>query len=269
MRLASNRQLLFYAPAMSYTFAEKQQMKTGGVTTLVSSVFYAGIAWGITKLIDGGRAKFFWTLGILVGLRAAYSLLEFIIGIIVWRIYCRSRSVANFVAIMRNGNLPKRVYCTDQISDYLARIQSPLFVYKDGIVTAEIKKLALELDAVLSTVRDQHGMMAEMRTWDAMKRALEIHSPGEDSPQFVSAYVLHWLRSDVKEAEIQILPNATPSLAKRIIAERPFETLTDLYQLLRNHGLDRMQAVVFLNGASTASADGMRSAYKPLPRSHE
>lgn len=241
-------------PAMSHTFAEKQQMKTGLVTTLVSSVFYGGIAWGVTKLIDGGRKEFFWTLGILVAIRWAYAFLEFVVGVIVWRIYGRRNMVTNFVTIMRDGNLPRRVYCNDHITNYFSRIIEPgISDYKAREITPDIQKIASDMYNVLNTVRDEHGMMAEMRTCDAMERALAIHSPEENSPQLVSAYVLHWLRSDVKEAEIQILPNSTPELAKRIIAERPFETLTDLYQLLRTHGLDRMQAVVFLNGASTAS----------------
>jgi len=239
---------------MNYTFAEKQQMKTGLVTTLVSSVFYGGIACGITIFADGGRKEFFWALGILIGMRALYAILEFVIGVIVWRAYGRIRTVANFVAVMREGKLPKRVYCTDDIVNYFARILEPHTTdYGAGTITRDVQKIAADMNNVLKTVRDQHGMIAEIRTWDAMERALEIHSPGEDSPQFVSALVLHWLRSDVTKSEIQALPNASPELANRIIAQRPFETLTDLYQLLRNHGLDRMQAVLFLNGASKAS----------------
>lgn len=230
-------------------FAEKQQMKTGLVTTLVSSVFYGGIAWGITKIFDGGRKEFFLAFGILIGMRAAYAVLEFVIGVIVWRVYGRGRTVSNFVTLMREGNLPKRVYCTDNMGNYLARVLGPLASdYAAGTITPAIQKVAADMNNVLNTVRDQHGMIAEMRTRDAMERALEIYSPGEDSPQYVSASVFHWLCTDATEAEIQALPSASPELAKRIIAERPFETLTELYQLLRNQGLDRMQAVHFLNG---------------------
>ena len=239
---------------MSYTHAEEKQMKTAAVITLVSSIFYGGISWGITKLIDGGRKEFYWIVGILVGARAAYGLLEFIISIIVWRVYLRRITVANFVAIMRENKLPKRVYCTDSVSSYFERISSPCISdYREGQITPAIQKVANEMNTLLNTVRDQHGMMAEVRTWDAMKRALEIHSPDEDSPQYVSVCVRHWLNTDVTETEIQMLPNASPELAKKILAARPFETLADLYQFLRNHGLDRMQAVLFLNGASMAS----------------
>lgn len=155
---------------------------------------------------------------------------------------------------MREGNLPKRVYGTDNMGNYFSRIAAPhSSYYKTGQITPEVQKVAAEMDRLLATVREQHGMIAEMRTWDAMAAALEIHSPHEDSPQFVSDYILHWLRTDVQEAELQILPHCSPGLAKRILAERPFETLTDLYQLLRSHGLTFMQAVEFLNGASKAS----------------
>jgi hypothetical protein len=243
--------------AMSYTLAEKQQMKSALVWTLVASVFYGGVAWGFTKVIDGGKQEFFWTLGILIALRLAYLTMEFVIGIVVWRVYGRRVAVNNFVAIMREGKLPKRVYCTDDTSSYLTRIinapNAYTCEYKAGQVTPEIKKVAAELATILSTVRGEHGIVAEARTRDAMKRALEIHSPGEASPQYVGLLVLTWLSSDITEAEIQKLPNSSPELAKRILAERPFETLTDLYELLRSFGLDRMQAVHFLNGASGAS----------------
>lgn len=239
---------------MGYTFAEKEQMKAGLITTMVSSLFYGGIAWVITRFIDGGRKEFFWTLGILVTIRATYGFLEFIIGIIVWRIYGRRRMVRNFITIMREARLPKRVYCTDDIVNYLIRIIRPQrYDYRAGEVTPEIQKVAAELNGLLDTVRDQHGMMAEMRTWDAMKRAMEIHSPSEDSPQFVSAYVLHWLASAVKESDLEALPCSSVDLAREILTARPFETLADVYALLRNHGLDRDQAVRFLNGASKAS----------------
>lgn len=239
---------------MSYTPAEKQQMKSGLVTTLISSVFYGGISWGVTKFIDGGRKEFLWTLGIMIAVRFAYSAIEFVIGIIVWRVYGRRTMVNHFLTVMREGKLPMRVFCTDDTGNYFSRIMDPHdSYYGAGKITPEIQKVAAEMDRILSTVRDQHGMMAEVRTWDAMKRALEIHSPEDESPQYVSAYVRHWLHSNVTEAEIQILPNSSPELARKILAARPFETLTDLWRLLRNNGLDRMQAVLFLNGASTAS----------------
>lgn len=161
---------------MSYTLANKQQMKTALMTTLVSSVFYGGIAWGITALIDGGRKEFFWTAGILIAVRMAYSAIEFIVGIIVWRTYGRRIAVKHFVSVMREGKLPKRVYCTDDTGNYFARIADPhLSYYKPGEITPGVQKVAAELDRVLRSVRDQHGMMAEARTWDAMKRAMEIH----------------------------------------------------------------------------------------------
>ena len=208
----------------------------------------------ITKLIDGGDKEFSWVLGVLIATRAAYWLLEFIIGMIVWRMFDRSITVAHFVSIMRENKLPKRVYCTDDASSYFSRINSAhRSEYREWQITPAIQKVATELDTLLKTVGNQQGMIAAFRTQDAMTRALEIHSPPEDSPHLVSPLVRHWLHSNATEAEIQILPNSSPELAKRILAEEPFETLTDLYQFLRNHGLDRMQASLFLNGASAAS----------------
>lgn len=64
-RLESGKRLAFNLPVpycncgMSYTFSEKQQMKTGLVATSISALFYSGIAWGITEFIDGGRKDFF------------------------------------------------------------------------------------------------------------------------------------------------------------------------------------------------------------------
>lgn len=236
---------------MSSIFEGNKWITTGVVATAVYSIFYCSIAWGITTLIDGGRKGFFWVVGILVAVRVAYFFLEFVAGVIVWQTFGRRKTVDYFVATMRNGKLPKRVYCTDHIFDYLNHIVCPpTSAYTAGEVTPEVQKIAREISDALVHIRAHRGLIEGMRMEDAAQRALEIYSPSEDSPHFVPSQVLNWFSSVAQKSEILTLPNSSAALAENILSQRPFETLNELYQLLRIHGLDQMQAVAFLNSAS-------------------
>lgn len=235
---------------MSYTPQDKQTIKHSAVATVVSGVVYCGIAWGINKLLDGGREEFLWTLGILMGLRAAYGLADFTAGIITWRVFGRRLLVSSYVALLRECKMPKRAFCTDDVSNYLGRIIEPGATdYRNGSITPELQRHALEIKIALEC---QQGILVDARKSDAMRRALEIYSPAEDSPPSGCHYALRWINSAAKASEIEELWSSGPELAKGITAKRPFETHADLYHCLRENGLGRMQAVSFLNAANNA-----------------
>ena len=236
---------------MSYTRAEKERMRSGLVTALVAFVFYICAAWVITIIIDVEAIKFWWIVLGLASLELVQLIINFCIGWVVWRIYGRHRAIALYLEDMRKGKLPKRVYQHDRIDGFLDRIVSPSSVdYKRGEITSDIQKVAAALNQILMSVRDQHGMFAEIRTWDAMESALDIYSPEDEAPPFVSPGMLYSFRDIFTERELLSMPHMTPEIVKGLIVDRPYETLGDLYQYLISRQLDRDQAGLFLIATS-------------------
>lgn len=236
---------------MSYTQNEKLTMKAGWVSILVGAALYCVISWVLSAWMDGGAKEFLWILIAMIGLRIAYEFVDFVGGVIVWRVYGRRKAVAHFLEIMQKANLPMRCYCHDRIDDYLHRIESEDFHgYRTGEIKAEAKKTAAELNHLLMTVSDQHGAIAEARTWDAMGRALKIHSPDDMCPQWVGHDLINWLNGHdgtISEREVRQLPGVSPGIAKDLLARLPFETVPDIYRFLLSKKYTPQQAKTFLH----------------------
>ncbi len=244
-----------HGSVMGYTTAERRELIAGLISLLVYSVFYAGIAWALTSILDGGWATFFWTIGILIGIRCAYALIELIVGIIVWRIYQRKIAIANNVEWMRYHELPMRAYSTDDARKYFGRIidfDPWKRDYSAKVITPELQRLVKEINRYHENVRYEHGALAELRDQDALNRALDVYSPKDNSPPYLFSDVLVSLNDAADEADFSRLPHANSSLVASILDERPFETWSDFYQLLRRSGLNRTQIVDLLVGCDSA-----------------
>jgi hypothetical protein len=233
------------------TSFEKFQMRSSWVSLLVSLVFYTIIAGAFAELMEGGWKEFRWIFGIMVAVRTAYGVLEFLESVVVWQIYGRRATVNSFVVVMREAKFPKRVYGSDSADNYFHRIREPsVNDYKEGEVTPDIQRLAAEMNTMWETIRYQHGWRAEMRIGDALRRAVDIYTPIKDSPPFVSPSLLWGLREDAVESELTVLPNMKVELAKALIRDRPFDTNRELYDYLRIRGLDDHSAIIFMIEAS-------------------
>lgn len=232
------------------TVLEKQQMIRSWVVLIVSAIAYSGIAGAFTFLTDGDRKFFFIVIGCLIALRLFYEVLEVAVGIAVWRLYGRRVAVENYVKAMRDARMPRRYYSTDDVGNYLARIQNG-YSYEAGKVTPEALNTAKEFDRVMGSVREQSGMIAEARTWDAIKRAYESYTT-DDSPPWVTPGLQHWFQK-ITQHKLLYLPYITPELAGSLLRDRPFDSIHSLWDYLRSHGFDKNMASAFFVAASCHS----------------
>ena len=231
---------------------EKLNMRKGWVTLAVTAIVYAGIAGAITLFADEDKRTFFWIIGALVAVRFFYTIIEFFNGILVWRIYGRRKAVEGYVTAMREAKMPRRCYNNDGVGNYLCRIQDG-DSYKAGEVSPEAVSTAAKINELITRFSDENEMMAEARAWDALERAFNIYT-SDDSPP-LTFLNLHWFQNKVTEEMLLKMPYMTPPLASSLFKDRPFDSIHDLWDYLRNRGLDKDMASGFFIVASYHSKE--------------
>jgi hypothetical protein len=134
-------------------------------------VAYLGVSGAVTLLFDGNWQTFGTAFGVLLGIRLFFSAIEILGGVVSWRFYGKRRMTEKVLGVLQMHQFPPREYAHDDISAYLAGIESGLDV------TPSVKKAAAELQGLLDHVRSRGGMLAKARTYSAVNRALDIYSP--------------------------------------------------------------------------------------------
>ncbi len=154
---------------MSMTEGEK----TRTISSLYGVVMYALAAWIIAKLLTD--APYWKVLGALVVARTAFSVLEGLGGILMWRTYGRRQMVGRFYSVLQGQGFPKRYREGDDFLSYLARVDD------DKTLSPEVRQAAKQFYAALGAV-EETGILAGMRVHAASELALERYSPKAEAP---------------------------------------------------------------------------------------
>jgi hypothetical protein len=151
--------------------------KSALILVAFSFVPYLAVAWGYKSLVDGGSKEFWTAVGILVGVRLFFSIIETLGGILSWRAYGRSVMVQRFLELLRTNSFPKRTYAHDDFLNYLARIDD------DPACPHSVKASAKEIHFMLE-VFESLGILLGMRMHSAAELALEQYSPRTEAPVY-------------------------------------------------------------------------------------
>jgi len=159
-----------------YTNNEKSAIITSGFTITL----YFLIAWGYAAFVGGGVKVFLIGLGVLLGARLFFGLLEMIGGIIAWRCYGKRILVEKCLGMLRANRFPQRYYAHDDFCNYLARVED------DDDTSASLKRAAGEWYRMLGII-EESGTLRGARAHKATEIALEIYSPRANAPHLNSS----------------------------------------------------------------------------------
>jgi hypothetical protein len=91
--------------------------------SIFALVPYALVAWAY-NLLNNDDASGFWTaLGVLIGVRFFFFIIETLGDVLCWRLYKRSLAVENALTFLKANGFPQRKFKEDDLGGYLARIQ--------------------------------------------------------------------------------------------------------------------------------------------------
>lgn len=135
-----------------------------------AAIPYGLVTWGYTALTNGDIQAFWIALGVLLGIRLFFSLIEALGGVLSWRIYGRRIAMGNALKFLKANGFPPREYGHDNLLDYLARIQ-------DGPEYAPpLRAAAREVERLVTFV-EQLGITIGGRTWEVWSAALDVYAP--------------------------------------------------------------------------------------------
>jgi hypothetical protein len=154
-----------------------RETKERVITAALGFVPYVLLAWVISE-VGGGLARDFWSvLGVLVAARFFFSVVEFVGGVLAWRVYGKRVTVRRFLSTLQARAFPPRRFMQDSTDTYLYRIS------EDPEYSADAKELAREIERALAT-SENLGLLFGMRLRAAWDAALELHSPPRLAPPF-------------------------------------------------------------------------------------
>lgn len=131
---------------------------------------YLLVSWGYAELTDGGSKTFWITLGIILGVRLFFSIVETLGSVLSWSLYSRKLMVQRILEVLRANKFPKRFYAHDGILNYLARIED------SEEISPSVKSSAKQLEFMLVTFENL-GILVGARMYSAAEAALETYSP--------------------------------------------------------------------------------------------
>ena len=83
-----------------------------------SVLLYPALTWAYVALTGGGMHEFWKALGLLLGVRLFFSIVETMSGILQWRLYGMRTAVQECVEVLRTNSFPGREYANDDLGDY-------------------------------------------------------------------------------------------------------------------------------------------------------
>jgi hypothetical protein len=229
-------------------------MKPSGAQTiarLIAFCLLAALAWA--AFIFQKNRDYDFIRPLAIGFGAAWITLgaiKYVIYAIGWHGFRRRKFTEWAVKELRTSGFPMREFSHDSFSSYLSGIENDL---DDNPLafSQQLRRSWLRLHLEYTTA-EKEGAIHESRVHQALNDALDIYSPAEESPDFVSGYTVHWL-SQAQESEIRSLPHASGAAGDAIIDHKPFRSPLELFQLLLRKGLPRAKAMEILNAASEAA----------------
>lgn len=148
---------------------------------LVISTFalipYVLVTWGYTKWTDGDAKAFWIALGVLLGIRLFFSIIERLGDLLSWRLYRRKIMIDNAVTALKTDEFPQRKYSSDGLGAYLAGI------IDDPLSPATLRKSAADLERNLGII-EKYGILMGARNWAVWEAALDLYSPRSKAPSF-------------------------------------------------------------------------------------
>ena len=90
-------------------------VKTHVITFAFAMVPYLLVTWGYTELTNGDTKTFWTALGILLGVRVFFSLIETLGSVLSWRLYGKNFMVQKMLEVLRANKFPMREYSHDNI----------------------------------------------------------------------------------------------------------------------------------------------------------
>lgn len=143
----------------------------------ISSVPYLLVAWGYVALSGGGLGTFWTALASLIGARLFFAVIEFLGGVLVWRLWGRKVMVDKIFRWLSAGQFPMRYYEHDDFLNYLERVR------QDHASSVELKYAARAIEGFLE-VAEGSGVLVGMRAHSASEIALERYSPRRLASRF-------------------------------------------------------------------------------------
>lgn len=127
---------------------------------------YVLIAWGVQELTEDSMTG--WAV---MGVMFLVRLFEMLGSLLSWRLHGKKVMVDYYLELFQANNFPKRELMSDDLSGYLARIESPYSEYP-ATLKAKVKEMMDALD-----VNRIFGIPTYMRVQSAAEAALDIYSP--------------------------------------------------------------------------------------------
>jgi hypothetical protein len=152
--------------------------KSAIIVLAFATIPYLLVAWGYTALVGGGTIVFWIGLGLLLGARLFFALIEMVGSILAWRLHGRRIMVENFLRFLRTKNFPRRYYDHDGFTNYLDRVEN------DDALSPSLRRDAKEWYKLLGIFEDL-GIFVGARMHSATEIALETYSPRANAPRFV------------------------------------------------------------------------------------
>ena len=73
-----------------------------------AAIPYGLVTWGYTAFTDGDVQAFWVALGVLLGIRLFFSLIEMLGGVLYWRLYGRRIVLSNALKFLKTNGFPPR-----------------------------------------------------------------------------------------------------------------------------------------------------------------
>ena len=151
--------LLLLSPALPMT-----QAKHALVMFAFSMLPYTLVAWGYAELTDGRSTSFWTALGVLVGVRLFFSIIEGLGKILLWRLYGRKHVVGIAMNLFKANGFPQRKYEHDTLLAYLSRIKG------DPENPSRLRQSAVQVEQTL-VIMEELGILVGARMHSAYEAA--------------------------------------------------------------------------------------------------
>jgi hypothetical protein len=142
------------------------------IVLAISLIPYAALSWGYSTFSNAGWPSFWRAFGVLVAVRAFFSIIEGIGGILVWRLYGRRIAVSQWAGYFRDNHFPPKQYFDDDFGNYCARLTTN---YQRP---TDLAPVVHELQTILLSY-ERRGMVLGMRMNDAVETAFEQYQQSQ------------------------------------------------------------------------------------------
>jgi hypothetical protein len=138
----------------------------------VAFIPYLLLAGVYTFVTNGHQRDFEVALGVLLGGRALFGVVDTVTSAIAWRLYARKRTTESMLKLFKDAGMPTREPADESLSMYLLRLD------EDREHPVQVKCAARQLSTLLEQTKHD-GIAIGMRTEEAIKAAFEQYTAKE------------------------------------------------------------------------------------------